>query len=421
MLSTELNEALTRVGPDTPMGNVMRRYWIPALLSWEMEPDAAPTRMRLLGEDLIAFRDTSGRVGVLDEFCPHRLTSLWLGRNEEYGIRCVYHGWKFDVTGQCVDQMNEPMPFTDKVKVTSYPAVEHGGVVWVYMGPPDRRPPLPDYEWTRLPDDHRDVTKVVEECNWLQALEGGLDTSHAPILHRALKPNPAHPGISMSGPFVKGEAPKLEVEPTDYGYRYFGIRKLGDDQQYVRGYHFVMPWTQLRPGGPNRDTRISGHYWVPIDDYRCLVWNFYYDYEQPIDPTLIDAQDTGNTFGVDVDVKNGFRSIRNRSNDWMIDRAVQKTDTFSGILGVNTQDRALQELMGPIVDRSREQLGPADRAIIVVRQLLAKAIETVADGGDAPGTQRSLSDLRAADVELPIDGSWHESLVPRMDPTANRV
>ncbi|MDA1036389.1 MAG: Rieske 2Fe-2S domain-containing protein [Chloroflexi bacterium] len=421
MLSTELNKALTRVGPGTPMGEVMRRYWIPALLSWELVSDAAPTRTRLLGEDLIAFRDTSGRVGVLDEFCPHRLTSLWLGRNEQDGIRCVYHGWKFDVAGRCVDQMNEPEPFTEKVRMTSYQAVEHGGVVWVYMGPADRQPPLPDYEWTRLPENHRDVTKVVEECNWLQALEGGIDTSHAPILHRALKLDPAQPGIPMSGPFVKGEAPKLEVEPTDYGFRYFGVRKLGDDQQYVRGYHFVMPWTQLRPGGPNRDTRISGHYWVPIDDHRCLVWNFYYDYEQPIDPSLIDPQDTGNTFGLDVDVENGFRSIRNRSNDWMIDRAIQKTDTFTGILGVNTQDRALQELMGPIVDRSREQLGPADRAIIVARQLLTKAIETVADGGDAPGTQRSLSDLRAADVELPMDGSWRESLVPRMDPTANRV
>ena len=421
MLSTELNEALTRVGPGTPMGDVMRRYWIPALLSWELESDAAPTRTRLLGEDLIAFRDTSGRVGVLDEYCPHRLTSLWLGRNEQDGIRCIFHGWKYDVTGRCVDQMNEPEPFADKVKVKSYPAVEHGGVVWVYMGPADRRPPLPDYEWTRLPDDHRDVTKVVEECNWLQALEGGIDTSHAPILHRALKPDPAQPAIPMNSPFVKGEAPKLEVDTTDYGYRYFGVRKLGDGRQYVRGYHFVMPWTQLRPGGPNRDTRISGHYWVPIDDYHSLVWNFYYDYEQPIDPNLIDPQDTGNTFGVDVDVENGFRSIRNRSNDWMIDRSIQKTDTFSGILGVNTQDRALQELMGPIVDRSREQLGPADRAIIVARQLLAKAVETVADGGDAPGTQRSLSDLRAADVELPIDGNWRDSLVPRMDPAAKRV
>jgi len=204
-----------------------------------------PTRTRVLGEDLIAFRDSTGRVGVLYEFCPHHLTSLWLGRNEDDGIRCVYHGWKFDVSGQCIDQMNEPEPFADKVRVTSYTDVEHGGVVWIYMGQAECQPPRPNYEWTRLPESHRDITKVVEECNWLQALEGGIDTSHAPILHRALKADPAQPGIPMSGSFVKGEAPKLEVEPTDYGFRYFGIRKLGGGRKYVRGYHFIMPWTQL--------------------------------------------------------------------------------------------------------------------------------------------------------------------------------
>ena len=174
MLSQEQNELLTRVGPGTPMGDVLRRYWIPALLDWELPaPDCTPVRMRLMGEDLVAFRDTSGRIGVLDENCPHRLTSLWLARNEENGLRCVYHGWKFDVTGQCVDQMNEPEQFASKIKTRSYPAVEKGGVVWVYMGPEDKQPPLPNFAWTQVGEDHRVVTKVVEECNWLQALEGG--------------------------------------------------------------------------------------------------------------------------------------------------------------------------------------------------------------------------------------------------------
>ena len=424
MLSSDVNDLLTQTGPGTPMGDVMRRYWIPALLSWEIEADGQPVRARLLGEDLIAFRDTAGRVGVLDEYCPHRLTSLWLGRNEDNGIRCVYHGWKFDVTGQCVDQMNEPEQFAAKVTTTAYPAVDRGGVVWVYMGPPDKQPALPDYEWTRLPDDQRNVTRVVENCNWFQALEGGIDTSHAPIMHRALTDNPRQPGIPMGGPFARGDAPSLEVDVTDYGYRYFGVRPLaGDgakaDEQYIRGYHYVIPWTQLRPGGPGRDSQTNGHYWVPIDDHHTIVWNFYYDFDHPLSENTPDAQDTGNTYGVDVDPANGFQSIRNRSNDWMIDRDIQKHDTFTGIFGVNTQDRAAQELMGPVVDRSREHLGPADRAIITARQLLQKAVATVAEGGEAPGTQRSLFELRSADATLPATADWRALLIPRMDPAAS--
>ncbi len=400
------------------MGETLRRYWIPALLDWELpEPDCAPVRLRLLGEDLVAFRCSSGRIGVLDEYCPHRRTSLWLGRNEEDGLRCVYHGWKFDITGQCVDQMNEPQQFAHKIKTTAYPAIEAGGVVWVYMGPKDKQPPLPNFEWTRVRDEQRHVTKVVEECNWLQAFEGGIDTSHAPIMHRALKPNPAQPGIPAADAFVVGEPPTLEVETTGYGYRYYGIRKLGKDEQYARGYHYVMPWTQIRPGsrGGSDNQRSHGHHWVPIDDERCLVWNWYYTWgEGPLGET--GAEGTGNDFGVDIDVERGFRSIRNRSNDWMIDRQAQKTETFTGIWGINAQDRAVQEMMGSIVDRSREHLGPADRAIIAARKLLADAVSTTQDGGDPPGASSSYYHLRAADAVLPAGRSWREALLPQMDP-----
>ena len=418
MLTREQNELLTRVGPGTPMGETMRRYWIPALLDWELpEPDCPPVRMRLLGEDLVAFRDTSGRVGVLDEYCPHRLTSLWLGRNEENGLRCVYHGWKFDVSGQCVDQMNEPQQFAHKIKTTAYAAVEVGGVVWVYMGPREKQPPPPNFEWTRVRGEQRHVTKVVEECNWLQAFEGGIDTSHAPIMHRALTPNPSQPGIAATDAFVAGEAPTLEVETTDYGYRYYGIRKLGKDEQYARGYHYVMPWTQIRPGGRGQPARRAhGHHWTPIDDEHCLVWNWYYTWDDaPLDETGPEA--SGNDFGLDIDVENGFRSIRNRSNNWMIDRQVQKTETFTGIRGINAQDRAVQEMIGTIVDRSREHLGPADKAIIAARKLLAEAVMTVQDGGDPPGVSSSYYYLRAADAVLPAARSWRETLLPQMDPS----
>jgi phenylpropionate dioxygenase-like ring-hydroxylating dioxygenase large terminal subunit len=205
MLSVEENALLTQTASGTPMGETMRRYWIPAVLSWEIpEPDCPPVRVQLLGEKLLAFRDTSGRIGLVDEFCPHRRASLWFGRNEVCGLRCVYHGWKFDVEGNCVDQMNEPEQFKDKIRLTAYPTVELGGVIWTYMGPPELQPPLPKFEWTQVPESHRVVTKVWQECNWLLALEGGIDTSHAPILHRTLRADSTLPGINFASPFVQG-------------------------------------------------------------------------------------------------------------------------------------------------------------------------------------------------------------------------
>src|ERR1700716_3249372 len=287
MLSREENELITKAGPGTPMGNVLRRYWMPILLERELaEPDSEPVKVQVRGERLVAFRDTNGRLGLLDEFCPHRRVSLWLGRNEECGLRCVYHGWKYDVDGNCIDQLNEPGEnnFAEKVHIKRYPTMELGGILWTYMGPAEKQPPPPCFEFTQVPDSHRQVSKVVEECNWLQALEGGIDTSHAPILHRTITPKTSRPGIPVQGPFVRGKAPILEVDVTDYGYRYVGIRPLDEDKTYVRSYHFVMPFTQIRPqqlgralGGGDR-TNIAGHIWVPIDDENCMVYNWMYSY-----------------------------------------------------------------------------------------------------------------------------------------------
>ncbi len=421
MLSIEENELITRTGPGTPMGEVLRRYWVPALLSWELpEPDCPPVRLRLMSEDLVAFRDTAGRVGILDEFCPHRLASLWLGRNEEHGLRCIYHGWKFDVDGNCVEQMNEPESFGHKVHIKHYPAVERGGVIWTYMGPPEQQPPPPDFEWTRAPESHRHVSKGVEECNWMQALEGGLDTSHVPVLHRILTSEDRLGGVNASTPMVQGGAPVLEVEETGYGYRYFGIRILPGGRQYVRGYHYVMPWTQIRPqqifraSEANMTPYIAGHMWVPIDDQSCMVWNWVYSYgEEPLSDDERLEIGTGN--GRDaIDFENGFRAYRNRANNWLIDRRAQKTKNFSGIDGINAQDRAVQESMGPIVDRSREHLGPADRAIIVARQLLLRAVRAVQDGGMPPGAA-GFQHVRAIEQIVPGGRSWRESLLPEMD------
>ena len=416
MVTAIENERLTRVGPGTPMGETLRRYWMPALLSWELpEPDCPPVRVQLLGEKLVAFRATDGRVGLIEEFCPHRRASLWLGRNEENGLRCVYHGWKFDLSGQCVDQMNEPRQFASKIKAIAYPTCELSGVVWAYLGRPGKQPAPPKFDWTQVPETHRTISKVVEECNWLQALEGGIDTSHFTILHRALKMGAKQPGIMPNETGLQGGAPSLEVDFTDYGYRYYGIRPLGD-RLYVRGYHFVMPFTQLRPPGFDKQ-EVHGHYWVPMDDENCMVWNFYHSYgDEPIGEREMSDR-SGNAYGTHVDVANGFRSLRNRANDWGIDRAMQKTETFTGIPGINQQDRAVQESMGPIVDRSRENLGPADKAVVATRKLLLEAMEIVERGGDPPGTGTSYYEARAAELVLPKADNWRRALLPKMNPS----
>jgi phenylpropionate dioxygenase-like ring-hydroxylating dioxygenase large terminal subunit len=429
MLIREENELVTRTDPGTPMGSAMRRYWIPALLSSELpEPDCPPARVQLLGESLVAFRDSEGRIGLLEEFCPHRRVSLWLGRNEESGLRCAYHGWKFDVNGACVDQMNEPPQncFAQKIHITSYPTVEMGGVIWAYMGPREKMPPEPQFEWTQVPATHRHVSKVVEECNWLQALEGGIDTSHAPILHRTISASTTRAGVPLMGPFVQGKAPTIDVDVTDYGYLYAGVRPLGEDQVYVRSYHFVMPFTQIRPQqvGRRRDgrdrTMIAGHMWVPMDDGNCMVWNWMYSFgEEGL--TDEDRMERGNGNGPDHVDQSTFRSVRNKRNNWLIDRQVQKSETFTGIDGINTQDRAVQESMGPIVDRSQEHLGPADRAIIVARRMLLQAVKTTQEGGDPLGVGSSYYQARAIEKIFPKEMPWRDALLPEIYPEAEPV
>ena len=423
MLTREDNETLTRIGQGTPMGDVIRRYWMPALLSSELpEPDCPPVRVKLLGEELVAFRDTQNRVGLLSEFCPHRLTSMFFGRNEEGGLRCVYHGWKFDVSGNCMDMMNEP-PHSDypsKMKTTSYPVVEMGGVIWAYLGPVEKQPPYPKFEWTQVPESHRLVTKVWQECNWLQALEGGIDTAHAPILHRRISETTTRPGISINTSLVRGEPPKVEVDRTDYGYRYAGIRDVGDKGNLIRGYHYVMPFHQLRPlqfGLQGQEPRqlIAGHVWVPMDDENCMIYNWVYNYAgQPL--TDADREEEVQLGRGPGEMLADFRTRRNKSNDWMIDREVQKNETFTGIEGINTQDQAIQESMGPIVDRTLENLSASDIAIVVARRMLISAASTVADGGDPPGIGESYYRVRAIDAILSKDVDWKDALEADMYP-----
>jgi nitrite reductase/ring-hydroxylating ferredoxin subunit len=369
----------------------------------------------LLGEKLVAFRDSNGEVGLVAENCPHRGASLFFGRNEEAGLRCVYHGWKFDVTGQCVDQHNEPESsrFGHKVKTAAYQTVEMGNVVWAFLGPKEKTPPPPKFDWTQVPDDHRGVTKIWQECNWVQALEGGIDTSHSSFLHNN---NLEDKTLLRS----RSTAPILGVTPTNYGYTYSSTRPLNKDEgNYVRTYHYVMPFHQLRANQVGRSggfymPKDAGHCWVPIDDNNTMVFNWTYTWgKDPLPEADRALRGTGNELYVDIDVKNQFRSFRTRANDYLIDRDVQRKKTFSGIEGVNTQDRALQETMGIIADRSKERLGTSDRAIIMARKMLLEAVKVVEDGGTPRGGKDEYYGIRAIDAILPADQTW-EVLKPQM-------
>lgn len=413
MLKREDNERLCRVGPGTPGGKMMRRYWQPAALSSELpEKDGAPVRVRLLGEDLLAFRDTTGRVGLVEAFCPHRRAPLFYGRNEECGIRCVYHGWKFDADGNCVDLPSEPAesPMKAGIKITAYPTVERGGVVWAYLGPKQDMPAPPDYEWLRAPATHRHVSKTFEDCNWLQALEGGLDTAHGSFLHN----NQLGNGKLLR---QRDGAPKIEVEPTDYGYYYISTRKTGEDERYVRVYQYIMPAQQMRAnimareGGRANVPKFDGHVWVPVDDEHCCVYNWMYAYDDavPITPDYAEMLEETYGRGQNDFIPGTFHLKRNPSNDYLIDRAAQKSQTFTGIKGVNTQDFALQEGMGGIVDRSKEHLGSSDRAIVTMRRLLLEAISATERGERAPGADPATHrNIRPHEAIIHGDRDWRE-------------
>jgi phenylpropionate dioxygenase-like ring-hydroxylating dioxygenase large terminal subunit len=421
MLTREDNERLCRVGPGTPMGEMMRRYWQPALLSWEVsEADGAPARVRLFGEDLVAFRDTNGRVGLVDAYCPHRRAPMFYGRNEECGLRCVYHGWKFNVDGRCIEVPALPAnnPFVDKVRIKSYPTYEKAGVIFAYMGPPERKPPLPDYEWMRAPATHRHVTKNYQASNYLQALEGGLDTSHSSFLHNNVLGN-------QNTMRNRDPAPQIEVFPTNYGYTYVSTRRISEEDHYIRIYQYVMPVQQMRGdvtddgGQRGKVPKIDGHFWVPIDDYQTHVWNWMYgiDAAAEITPEFAERDETRAGRGKDDFILGTFKLKRNPSNDHMIDRDLQKTKTYTGILGVGTQDMAVQEGMESIADRTQENLIWTDRAVMAMRKMMLEATRSVERGEDPPGLDpASHSRIRPYDTVIKAGVDWRQELANELTP-----
>jgi phthalate 4,5-dioxygenase len=397
MLAPDNNARLTRVGPATPMGDLFRRFWLPALLAAELaEPDGPPHRLRLLGELLVAFRDSTGRVGILGEHCPHRGASLFFGRNEQSGLRCVYHGWKFDADGQTVDMPNEPTEsdFKHKVQHTSYPAVERGGFIWVYMGPPALRPELPDLEWIAVPDDRRHVFKWFQDSNYLQALEGEIDSSHLSFLHSWLNPNQAANAANRRAELRdRDKAPRLSVQETDYGFVYGARRTVGDGTYYWRVAHWLLPTFTLVAG----DWPRGGRCFVPIDDEHTWVFSYRYRPDRAFSEPEVASLPI---YVPPVDA--AYRPTGNRANDYKLDRHIQRTLNYTGIRGVNDEDRAMTEGMGAIFDRSHEHLGTSDLAVIAMRRTLLRLVEHLGAGAEpvAP-TQPSLYAVRALDLVAP--------------------
>jgi phthalate 4,5-dioxygenase oxygenase subunit len=388
MLAASENSLLCRVGADTPMGKLMRQYWLPALLSQELaEPDGRPVRILLLGEQLIAFRDSAGRVGLVAESCPHRGASLFFGRNEEEGLRCVYHGWKFDVSGCCVDMPNEPAESNskDRVQAIAYPCVERGGIIWAYLGPPapSGPPPLPLLEASFLVPEQRELAAYRRDCNWLQALEGDFDTTHVGFLHfGGLRPEDAPEG-SFRRLSVQDRAPRLEVVDTEAGVMYAALRPSGADWIDCRIVQFLFPcYAMLEPGLLGLEVSLRA--WVPMDDEHTMFFGVNKVRGQPESAMRADERTGFETLVNGSGPLDRFRLVANAGNDYLIDREQQKAGDYTGIRGIFTQDAAVTESMGAIVDRTQEHLGASDAMIIRVRQRLLAAVRELSEHGRPP-------------------------------------
>ncbi len=380
MLSQENNDLLTRTGPGTPMGAVWRRFWLPALEAAELpEPDCAPVRLRLLNEDLVAWRNTDGSVGVMQNACPHRGASMFFGRNEENGLRCVYHGWKFDVTGACSDMPNEPAEsnFKHKIRATAYPTRERAGLVWVYMGPQHLQPELPELEWTLLPDSHRYVRKFILSANYLQGMEGDFDPSHASFLHRwfSVDDLPNRRSFPSTAIFYD-TAPVLPIRETDFGFVCGARRNTPEGRYHWRIYNWLLPSNTILSA---REGLFFAASRVPVDDEHSL--NFYISYhpDRPLSETEVAYYESGAT-GKPRLVPGTFHPVENRRNDYLIDREMQRTKNFTGVWSSAAQDIMVQESMGPIYDRTKEHLGTSDTAVLTARRILMRLARNLQQG-----------------------------------------
>jgi phenylpropionate dioxygenase-like ring-hydroxylating dioxygenase large terminal subunit len=399
MLSKEDNELLTRVGPGTAMGNLLRQFWFPLVPSNEApKAGARPLRLRLFGEDLVLFRNTEGTPGLLSEYCSHRGASLYHGRNEDGGLRCVYHGWAYDVAGRCIDMPNEPAgtTFKDKIKHPAYACREVNGTLWAYMGPRELPPPFPEYGLATLPEDHKAVRLTVRDCNWAQCLEGDLDLSHGGFLHSSLRTEFLTQNHLDR---YTGQRPHMEALDTPYGVVHC-VRRDHDDNHYHWGVgHFCFPFmTMFPPVGDSMEV-VPGHIWIPMDDHTTLVWTYWWHPTKPLSAVssgaTLRASGQGPRDGMfDPDWEaylpptpeagSQWRQKATRANDYGADDEAQRTRRYSGLPTVELQDKGIQESMRPIVDRTIEHLGTTDVAEIRVRQRLLNAARRLRDTGELP-------------------------------------
>jgi phenylpropionate dioxygenase-like ring-hydroxylating dioxygenase large terminal subunit len=395
MLSTEDNELLTRTNAGTPMGELFRRFWLPALLPSELpEADCPPIRFRILGEDLVAFRDSNGSVGFFAQACPHRGASLFFGRNEEEGLRCVYHGWKFDITGACVDMPSEPAEsnFRHKVRVKSYPSAEFGGLIWTYMGPPENEPALPHYQWTLQPNAEASrVSKHMQDSNYTQGLEGNVDSAHVTFLHRVFGAENFLRGVPYAAPEV------TESLPTEFGFVYGARRPTPDPREYYwRVTAYVFP-TFTSIAGTSRAG--GGIFVLPMDDEHSWWFMVQPPHASEQERTSQAVRSNSGPFAYVSQfdqwtlglIPGSFRYLRNKDNDYLIDREKQKTLNYTGLPGNRVQDSAVTESMGAIYDRSKEHLGTTDVAVIHMRRVLIKMARDLQAGAEPPILRRPQS------------------------------
>jgi nitrite reductase/ring-hydroxylating ferredoxin subunit len=413
MLTREENELISRVGTGTPMGNLMREYWLPAMASPELpSPDSNPVRVLLLGEKLIAFRDSSGKVGLLAHNCPHRGASLFFGRNEEQGLRCVYHGWKFDVDGNCLDMPNEPAEsdFRHKVKATAYPTQERGGVIWAYMGPRTTPPPLPDLEPNMHTDMQLTVRVTQQESNWLQVLEGDIDTVHAGFLHGGSYRTEDMPNGTFRDYMIRDRTARFEVIDTDCGALYGAYRDGPPGYNYWRLAYFLFPFYDM-PAPGLLGYKVSCICRVPMDDQHTM--SFFMNAHQPDVQLGVDRFGGNPTLPNTTDWLGRFRTKAGPQNDFFLDREIQRRNEghagYSGIPGgAAMQDAAVTWSMGPIYQRQNERLGTTDVMIIRVRRRLIAAARALAEQGTLPpGVDNpEVYRVRSGGVFLPTDTNW---------------
>ncbi|MCL2586134.1 MAG: Rieske 2Fe-2S domain-containing protein, partial [Streptosporangiales bacterium] len=382
MLNAADNELLTRTGRGTPMGELFRRFWIPALLESEVpEAGAPPVKVGLLGEKLVAFRGADGQVGLLEARCPHRHANLYWGRNEEDGLRCVYHGWKFGFDGQCLEMPAEPedSTYSGKVRAVAYPARAAGGIVWAYLGPETQQPPFPDLEWTKLPGDWFQASKRLQRCNWFQNVEGELDTAHVQFLHRNLAPRADVQQNRIQSTLAKAENPQYTIAEEPFGMLAVAERQMPEENaKYWRITPFLMPsFTMVPAQHMDLNTFTAA---VPVDDENMWGFTVTWRNDRPFDDADRQNYADGQVLHVQVDPET-FIPLANRENNFGLDREMQRTVNFSGIAGIRNQDLPVQEDQdGPVCDRSTEHLGTTDRAIVAARRLVIRAAKELAGG-----------------------------------------